>query len=170
MNRLTFSSLVYLACSALIAQETPSPPHVDPGIKALDEMGASYQRAVVNVTLSSFHGDEFKKMATLANYLRILDMGNVPFTDEGLRDVGILYNLTDLSLHRTRVTDDAFRHLARLSYLRTLNLYDTEVTGAGLSELVDCRLTKLNLGKTKFNQEGQKHLSLFPTLRDLYLG
>lgn len=169
MNLLTVSSLVYLTCSALIAQDAFNHSPMDPGIKALQEMGAEYRRAVVWVKLKNFQGDEFKMLQTLGHHLRFLEMDGVPVADEGLRDIRILGNLTELGLAYTPITDDALRHLAPLKHLRSLRLSATNVTGAGLSHLADCRLTRLYLSKSKFNQDGQKHLGLFPTLSDLYL-
>ena len=56
-------------------------------------------------------------------------------TDEGLKEVGSLKNLTSLGLGMTQVTDAGLKNLASLERLASLDLRRSGVTDEGVTEL-----------------------------------
>src|SRR5262245_32287155 len=84
-----------------------------------------------------------------------IDMSVGGITDEKLKPIGNLKNLTMLYLNGTRVTDEGLKHLANLKSLKTLNLNSTDVSGVGLRNLANLRaLTNLSLSGTKITDTG----------------
>ncbi|MFC1597760.1 SUMF1/EgtB/PvdO family nonheme iron enzyme [Planctomycetota bacterium] len=103
--------------------------------------------------------------------LRFLHLSRTQITDEGLQYLGGL-NLTELTLHSTRITDAGLVNLKDLVNLELLSLFHTRVTGSGLVNLVGMReLGTINLGSYKaiFDHSTLKHLKQLPSLRQLTL-
>ena len=71
-------------------------------------------------------------------------------SDEGLKDLATLKNLSSLGLAHTRVTDVGLKGLAGAKDLTALGLFGTRVTGVGLKELAGLeKLSSLDLGGTR---------------------
>jgi len=88
-----------------------------------------------------------------------LDLYLRQVTDEGLKRLAGLTNLTSLSLGSTQVTDAGMKELDGLSNIRTLILVFTQVTDAGLKELAALtNLTTLHLRGTRVSDVGLKEL------------
>jgi len=78
--------------------------------------------------------------------LRDLDLGDNPFTDEGLASLAELHNLKHLILRNTLVTDDGLKALENLTALEELDLSGTKITGRGLQHLSNLKsIRTLNL-------------------------
>ena len=87
-------------------------------------------------------------VAELGGAVRSLNLRGTRTTDEGLKHLSNLENLTRLHLERTVVGDEGMAHLAGLTKLQYLNLYGTKVTDAGLARLGSMReLKKLLSGR-----------------------
>jgi hypothetical protein len=99
-----------------------------------------------------------------------LDLYNTEVTDDGLKELSNLRNLTTLNLSRTNVTDAGLKELANLKNLTTLYLHETKVTNVGMKELAKLKnLTVLNLGDTKVTDAGVKELANLKSLTTLDL-
>ena len=75
-----------------------------------------------------------KELEDLKN-LTALDLGHTQVTDAGLKELKDLTLLNLLSLEATNVTDAGMKNLKGFRNLTTLCLYDTQVTDAGLKDL-----------------------------------
>jgi hypothetical protein len=64
-----------------------------------------------------------------------LSLWKAPVTDDGLKELADLKNLTWLDLRDTRVTDVGLKELARMKKLRHLLLHNTHVTDVGVAAL-----------------------------------
>ena len=101
----------------------------------------------------------------------LLDLSNGDVSDEGMKFVAKLSNMTKLCLDGTRVTDAGLEHVAKLSNLTTLYLDETAVTDAGLEHLAGLsELRQLRLKETGVMGPGLVHLQSLPSLRVLFLG
>ena len=64
-----------------------------------------------------------------------LNLNFTKITDEGLKELPKLKQLTYLRLFSTQITDSSLKELAKLKQLTSLNLNNTKVTKAGVAEL-----------------------------------
>jgi Leucine-rich repeat (LRR) protein len=88
-------------------------------------------------------------------------------TDEGLKHLAGLKNLSKLDLAGTEVTGAGLKHLTNL---RELGLQHTKMTDAGLETIAGIKsLTTLNLEFVQVTDAGIKHLAGLPNLTDLNL-
>jgi hypothetical protein len=80
--------------------------------------------------------DGVKELAALTN-LTTLDLSGTRVADEGVKALTALTNLTELNLFATKVTDAGLKHLAALKKLTVLNVYgaSSRVTDEGVKEL-----------------------------------
>ena len=94
-------------------------------------------------------------------------------TDEGLKDVAKLQNLTHLQFYRTKITDAGLKELAKLQKLTHLELNGSQqaFTDAGLKELAKLQnLTNLNLQHaTQITDTGLKEVAKLQNLTHLNL-
>ncbi len=80
-------------------------------------------------------------------------------TDDGLRLLKDLKQLSELHLRSTPVTNAGMQHLAKLTNLTTLNISQTSVGDDGLKHLTNLRnLTYLSLHSTKSGDKGLEHI------------
>jgi hypothetical protein len=83
----------------------------------------------------------------------VVELRNLPITDDLLREVKRLGNIAELDLSRSTVTDDHLKLMHELglhTLLAKLDLSHTAVTDAGLAHLEGCLfLMELNLSGTK---------------------
>ena len=80
-------------------------------------------------------------------------------TDEGLKDVAKLQNLTHLQFYRTKITDAGLKELAKLQKLTHLNLRSTKITDEGLKEVAKLQqLIHLNLISAHVTEAGVAEL------------
>ena len=74
-----------------------------------------------------------------------INLNFTKITDEGLKELPKLKQLTYLRLFSTQITDSSLKELAKLKQLTSLNLNNTKVTKAGVAELQsalpECKIT-----------------------------
>ncbi len=100
--------------------------------------------------------------------LRNLSLVRTRISDEGLEALTQLSNLSELDLSGTAITDKGLVHIGRLSKLKTLRLNLTYITDAGLgslARLVD--LETLDIRGTQVSAEGLRRLLGCTKLRRL---
>ena len=91
-------------------------------------------------------------------------------TDEDIKPLSALSQLSILLLQGTKITDDGLKHLSNLSQLESLNLIGTKITDDGLKHLSNLsQLEYLPLRQTKITDEGLKHISGLSKLQVLVL-
>jgi len=103
----------------------------------------------------------------LSNVTRItLDHSDV--TDDDLKLLKAIPQLTHLRLSDTGIGDAGLAHLATLTKLRVLKIDKTKVSGQGLKHLAPLtHLTELYMAKTALTDEGLVYLEPFKELRTL---
>jgi serine/threonine protein kinase len=103
--------------------------------------------------------DGLREIGKLNQLTTLILSTNKTFTNDGLEHLGGMTHLTLLVLARTRVTDDGLRHLQGVTSLITLELLNTNVSDAGLKHLKGLRnLRSLGVGKTNVTKEGVSQL------------
>ena len=99
-----------------------------------------------------------------------LDLTNARITDRGLEQLVKHRRLKTLNLTSTRITDAGLKHIARLPHLEELALADTEIGDAGLASLSAMRnLQCLHLSLMGITDEGLTHVSRLAQLHALTL-
>lgn len=114
------------------------------------------------------------KRPTTPDEVTEVDLGLSGVTDNGLRHLAGLKNLTSLNLSgyagSGKVTDAGLEHLAALPSLAKLDLAGSGVTDAGLKRLADFpSLTSLKLTDTRITNAGVQHLAGLKNLKELSL-
>jgi len=90
-------------------------------------------------------------------------------TDAGLKYVGKLTNLKNLSLGFTRISDSGIKYLVKLP-LESLSLCSTDITDGALDHIARIKtLRYLNLSETNITDEGIQKLRSLRDLNDLHL-
>ena len=88
-----------------------------------------------------------------------LNLNFTKITDEGLKELPKLKQLTYLRLFSTQITDSSLNELAKRQQLTAIDLGSTQITDAGLKELAKLKqLTSLNLNNTKVMKAGVAEL------------
>lgn len=113
--------------------------------------------------------DDFRRVARL-HELTSLSVGSTKVTDAGLVHLEALGRLEYLNLGQLDVSDRGMMSLRELRHLRDLNLSGTKITGAGLEPLSGMRnLVSLDVAQTKVDDGGLAHLEGLPQLEDINL-
>lgn len=138
-------------------------------------------------------GDQTLEKLAQTVGLRKLNLDNSPVTDAGLRALGPMPDLRDLSLTRSLITEDAVsiivnqfpnlehlrldataitdKHLDKLSQLTSLerlSLYRTRITDGSCEHLAKITsLRTLSLDQTRITNAGLKALQDLPELKSL---
>lgn len=108
---------------------------------------------------------DFAPLAQLGK-LEVFELsGGNNFDDAAMKHLAGLENLRRLSLNSPRITDAGVRELGRLKKLEQLTLPFNTATGASLDLLAGAPLQTLSLGR--LDDSGAAHLRLFPLLREL---
>ncbi|WP_020473967.1 leucine-rich repeat domain-containing protein [Zavarzinella formosa] len=95
--------------------------------------------------------------------LRFLDprMSPKAISDDGLKQIGELKQLTELVMMSFRFTDDGLKYLASLNQLTSLSVSSPRITDKGLKHLVSLKqLAELDLSLTNVTAEGAKELQM----------
>src|SRR5262249_25074863 len=149
------------------------PDEVD-AVRQIEKVGGKVRRApdgtVTEVTLTDKAVKDHHaavKCLSAFRHLRKLDLSYLKLTDEGMRHVEPLTDLTDLDLSGNyKLGDAGLKRLKKLSNLRELRLWTTEVTDAGLDELRGLdRLEVLHLAQTSVTDAGVGKLAGIGRLR-----
>ncbi|SVC26935.1 uncharacterized protein METZ01_LOCUS279789, partial [marine metagenome] len=99
-------------------------------------------------------------------YLQVTD----DLTDEGLKEVAKLQQLTGLSLYDTKITDAGLKDVAKMKQLEYLGLASTQITDAGLKEVAKLRkLTELEFLAEQITDAGLKEVAKLQKLTGLAL-
>ena len=124
--------------------------------------------AGVYLTRNSFYsgipsvGDKHLELLPHVKNLAIVDLGFCSrVTDRGMKELGVLKNLSALNLRRTYISDAGLRELRALKNLAYLDLAFTKITDAGLKELGEFEnLVCLDLSDTRLCFESHLGLNL----------
>lgn len=93
------------------------------------------------------------------NQLIRAKLNNQPVTDEDVKKLTYLKNLTQLNLENTAITDASLTYLKDLPNLEHLNLYGTNITDKGIEALANCpKLKVVYLWQTKTTTIGISQL------------
>ncbi len=83
-------------------------------------------------------------------HLTLLDIRNVPITDQGMAHLACLTALEGLYLRDTKVTDKGMVHLKPLVKLKRLSLRRSQISVAGMTHLTDLKeLIYVEIGGTQ---------------------
>ncbi len=96
--------------------------------------------------------------------LQALYLRRIPLDDNGLRNIGSLSSLFEISLDGTNITDNGLRYIADLSNLKNLDVNHTRVTGSGLVHLRDHDLRTLMMIESPLTEEGFLSMPAWPNL------
>ena len=141
-------------------------------IKKLKERGAMVLPVAQNsnylmvnfVTVDSLKDKDMELLIPIREQLIWLKLSDQPVSDEAMKTIGKLNNLTRIQLDHTSITDKGIVPLQQLSNLVYLNLVGTRITSSGLSQLKSLnKLQQIYLYQTaigKSDWEGLK--KIFP--------
>lgn len=102
--------------------------------------------------------------------LRKLNLDYSTFSDEGMRYLTGMKELTHLSLRDTLITDAGLQYLSGLTNLEYLDLYGGKITDRGVKALAGLKkLKKLNLLGSSITDESAEILAGLPNLEELNL-
>jgi len=105
------------------------------GVLVIQVGAESNYLSVSFVNARSLSDKDLELLLPIKNQLLWLDLGRTGITDEGLRTLGQLTNLTELNLEYTKVKGTGLEFLGLLSKLESLNLVGTDVNDSGLIHL-----------------------------------
>ncbi len=158
--------LLFCYCSPARGEESSPPPTVA-AIAKLTDAGATVRPIAENVDayeVSFALSDEQITDASLEGleevpHVEWLYLQGTQISDEALRTVGRLSELTRLHLENTGITDAGLPHLRQLDRLEYLNLYGTQVSDEGLQILSEMpNLRRVYLWQTKVTDAGLARL------------
>jgi uncharacterized membrane protein/mono/diheme cytochrome c family protein len=139
-------------------------------IKKLKERGAMVLPVAQNsnylmvnfVTTDSLKDKDLELLVPIREQLIWLKLSDQPVSDDAMKTIGKLSNLTRIQLDHTAITDKGLVPLQQLSNLVYLNLVGTKITSAGLSQLKSLnKLQQIYLYQTaigKSDWEGLKNI------------
>jgi mono/diheme cytochrome c family protein len=87
------------------------------------------------ITAENARDTTLNLLLPLKRQLVWLKLGRTPISDQALRVVGQLGQLTRLALDHTNITDSGLHYLAGLGELQSLNLVGDSITASGLRQL-----------------------------------
>jgi uncharacterized membrane protein len=87
------------------------------------------------VNAPQFGDKEIALLLPLSQQITWLKLGNTKISDNALKDIAKLKNLTKLHLEHTTVTDKGIAELKSLPHLEYLNMMDTKVGDTGLKTI-----------------------------------
>jgi hypothetical protein len=99
--------------------------------------------------------NDLSLLLPLKDQLLWLNVGRTKITDQGLKTIAQLTNLTQLNLEHTAIQDDGLKQLTSLAHLTTLNLVGNGISDAGLMNVARLPgLEKIYLYQTDVTSEG----------------
>ncbi len=100
--------------------------------------------------------------------LSMLYAKETPVTNAGMQYLAKLTSLTELDISYTSVGDEGLQYLGKLDELIFLNLQRTKITDVGTKHLANLRnLVVLNLYETKTGDNGLEHIKNLIKIQDL---
>ena len=123
-------------------------------------VGAGTNYLAVNfVNARDATDNDLSMLLPIKNQLLWLNVGRTKITDEGLKTISQLSNITQLNIERTNIRDEGLAHLTTLAQLTQLNIIGNEITDEGLNHLSKLPgLEKVYLYQTKVTAEGVRAL------------
>lgn len=134
--------------SEFLTDKVPNPASKDIDLLekwnvAVDVLSAQNGLVSVNaVNNSGFSDAQMKGLLPLKRQIVWLKLGNTKITDNALKTIGELTNLTRLNIENTAVGDASLQNLEKLNRLQYLNLVNTQVTDKGLAALKNLKNLK----------------------------
>ena len=173
--RLILDAMSNPSEAAFLDQEI-SPADQD-AIQAISESGililplsqeTNFLQAQFLNIIDSYSEEHLDLLLPISTQLTWLDLGRSPVSDNHMKVIGQLKNLTKLHLEKTSISDDGLVHLKELQHLEYLNLYGTSITDNGLAHLHSLgNLKSLYLWQTDVTKDGVEELQL--ALPNLYV-
>jgi uncharacterized membrane protein/mono/diheme cytochrome c family protein len=118
-----------------------------------------YLQVKFTATENAFGAEQIKNLLTVSQQVAWLDLSNAKLSEEGLKELSKLPNLTRLRIDKTNITDQNLAHIKGLPNLEYLNLYNTQITDKGLAQLTSLKnLKSLYLWQTQVSREGVQNL------------
>jgi hypothetical protein len=118
---------------------------------------------------SGLSDDHISRLANLSN-VTSLGLWQTRITDEGLKTIGKMANLSYLSVEGNRgVTNEGLAHLSGCKKLSWLGLSYTGISDDGMKHLVGLPLTRLDVTNTAITDDGLLHFARIGTLKTLTL-
>jgi internalin A len=127
----------------------------------------------LNLANSHITDEGLKQVATLKNLTRLSLVNCKQYSDVGLKEVAKLKNLTYLNLASAEITEVGLKEVAKLGKLNYLNLSYIDVTDAGLKEVAKLeKLTVLAMYQSGhyITVAGYMEMAKLKNLTELYLG
>ncbi len=117
-------------------------------------VGSNYLMANF-VNVKNYTSSLIDDLQNINNQLIRVRLGNQPVSDNDVKKLSSLKNITRLNLEKTTITDAALVHLKNLPNLEQVNLYGTNITDKGLTALTKCpNLKVIYLWQTKTTAAG----------------
>ena len=114
---------------------------------------------VLWLTQTQVSAEELRQLAVVQPDLKSLGLEMCFVTDDGLREISQLDDLTELRISGAEITDAGLLHLQGLQNLEVLSLVSTEITNEGLWHLRTLKkLRQLDLSNTLITDEGVERL------------
>lgn len=111
------------------------------------------------VNVKNYNSTLINDLQNVGNSLVRIKLSNQPVSDDDVRKLSLLKNVTRLNLEKTAITDAALVHLKNLPNLEQVNLYGTNITDKGLLDLSKCpNLKVIYLWQTKTTAAGIEQL------------
>ena len=162
--------------------------------KSLEQLVALEKLHTIGLNLAEVTDQTLALTSHLSKLHSLSLHGEGKLTDQGLKPIEHLTELTDLALPAAGLTDAAVSHLAPLGSLKSLDLVGGNISGKGLASLTsittleqlgltdstfddaDCRslprfahLRLLNLSRSKITDAGLKSIARLPNLNTLII-
>ena len=150
----------------IASKPTPEPTPVSPADEKLiaDAIVEREIRKKIRKPKGEITEADLKKVISLGSFF------GAQITDEGLKEVAKLQNLTELNLNPIKITDTGFKEVAKLQKLITLSLWGGKITEAGLKEVAKLQnLSELDLREIQITDAGLKELAKMQKLEEINL-
>lgn len=162
VDELPHLRTVYLLCG----------PTTDAGLQRLSRLSELEKLSLVKAgpeQPGQIVGVGFEYLAGLRR-LRTLLCDHQPISDDGLRAIGQLTTLEELTIYGSEITDAGLQNLGALSALRSLTMMDSRISGDGLRHLkASVRLEEIYLRGTQIDDDALLELEDLPNLRRIGL-
>jgi Leucine-rich repeat (LRR) protein len=137
-----------------------------PALRTLSAVNSPFSR--VRQSKSAAGGESASAWSSLSRALSF-GLTETLIDTTGMKQIGRLTNLRELTLDNNQITDVGLSHVKSLTQLETLNLNNTEITGTGLQSLNSEFLGSLELQNTDVDDLGLLKIGEFANLKTLKL-
>jgi hypothetical protein len=127
--------------------------------KVFEKIPDLYRILVLNFTDTDISDEQLKSLCKLQQVTSLL-VGGTSVTDEGLVQIARVGTIQSLAMPQTKITDAGLTHLTKLPNLAILDLSGTKITDAGLKEIAKCEnLNWLLISSTPVTDDGIQALA-----------